>query len=163
MKFVLKKDYLNKKPYLESENRLFNIKYSEVSGNFTVSFSGMPKILAKSRNLKNIIEKAEKVLFETIKIDEKTIDYIKKYYNLFAESKSSSEIKKFVKTELMNGTTIKMDISLRKAIIVEPLGRKIIIKGKEFEKYVDEFAENDVSEDQELDFEEYLIYKVLTR
>ena len=81
----------------------------------------------------------------------------------YKEIKNSTEIKTFVALELMSGTTIKVNNTVRKAIVTDPNDKKIVVSNKEYDEYLDDFSNSSVSEDQELDFDDYLLYRTIIK
>lgn len=157
-------------PFLESDGRVYQIVFSEETFEYQLIFGDTGDIIVSDSNFDALVQKAEKKLLERIAIAPQwrkiflnfyeSAEFIKKSMN---EEESSTKIKSFVKKEKMNGSEIKLDISSKRAFITDPSGKKTTVKGKEFDSYIDEFSESPVSEDQTLDFEDYLLYKVLTK
>jgi hypothetical protein len=169
MKFTIKRAYDNV-PYLESDNRIYQIVFSEETYEYLLIFADTEDLIVADVRFDSLIKKAAKKLLEKIEISGSDVkimtsfyegvDYLKRTMN---EEEDSKKIQRFVKNELMNGSTIDLDVSLKRAFVTDPTGKKVTVKGKEFDSYIDEFSNSPASEDQTLDFSDYLLYKVLTR
>lgn len=169
MKFTIKRAY-DDVPYLESANRIYQIVFSEETYEYLLIFADTEDLVVSDDRLNVLLKKAAKKLLEKIEISSSDIKIMTSFYEgvnylkrTMNEEEDSKKIQRFVKNELMNGSTIDMDVSLKRAFITDPTGKKVTIKGKEFDSYIDEFSNSPASEDQTLDFSEYLLYKVLTR
>ncbi len=169
MKFTIKRAY-DDVPYLESDNRIYQIVFSEETYEYELIFADTEDLIVADVRFDSLIKKAAKKLLEKIEISGSDVkimtsfyegvDYLKRTMN---EEEDSKKIQRFVKNELMNGSTIDLDVSLKRAFVTDPTGKKVTVKGKEFDSYIDEFSNSPASEDQTLDFSDYLLYKVLTR
>jgi hypothetical protein len=169
MTFHISRAYDNV-PYLESDSRVYQIVFSEETFEYQLIFGDTGDVIVSDNTFDLLVRKAEKKLLEKIAIAPQykkiflnfyeSTEFVKKSMN---EEESSKKIKAFVKKEKMNGSKIELDITSKRAFVTDPLGKKTTVKGKEFDSYIDEFSESPVSEDQTLDFEDYLLYKVLTK
>lgn len=168
MKFILKRSY-DEVPFLESIDRIYQMIFSEVAYEYELIFSDTGDLITSDGRLDNLLREASKKLLEKIEVSSSDIrtmtsfyegaEYLKRIMN----EEDSKKIQKFVKKELMNGSKIELDVSLKRAIVTDPVGKITVVKGKEFNDYINEFSDSPASEDHSLDFSDYLLYKILTR
>ena len=172
MIFTLKRDEDNT-PWLESSCRIYRVIFSNVTFEYELIFSNTYDGVVGDRRLDLLVDKMEKFLMEPIDISKKDFQSMKNFFesygaisnykNRILESNSPDEIKNFARLEIMNGTSIEVDMTSKTALMIDASGRKTKIRGRELDAYIDMFSDSEASEDQDLDFSEYLIYKIMSK
>lgn len=167
MKFILKKFY-DGAPYLESTNRIFSIVFSEESFEYQCAFSDTGDTQTSSPDFEELLKVTAKKLFEKIEISQRDMKLFKSFYEsirtiqarkFHEETKiiDPKAFKRYAKLEKGYGGSAKFNASAMTLSVKRADGKVFNLKGKEVEKLIDEFSSNPASEDQTLEFEDYIL------